>query len=44
MVVLWVININGFFFFYELAEGERRGGNVFARVIIEGCSDDVFIL
>ena len=44
MVVLLVTHINGFFFIYELAEGEVGGGNVFARVIIEGCSDDVFIL
>ena len=44
MVGLWVTNIDGFFFVYELAEGECRGGDVLARVIIEGCSDDVFIL
>ena len=44
MVMLWVIEVNGFFVTYELAEGECRGGNVLARVIIEGSSDDVFIL
>jgi hypothetical protein len=44
MVVLWVTDINSFFFIYKLAEGERRGGNILARVIIEGCSDDVFVL
>ena len=44
MVVLWITDINGFFFIYKLAEGERRCGDVLARVIIEGCSDDVFIL
>lgn len=44
MVVLRVVNIYGFLIIYKLAEGERRGGNVLARVIIEGSSDDVFIL
>jgi len=44
MVGLWITDIDGFFFIYELAKGERRGGNILTRVIIEGCSDDVFIL
>ena len=44
MVFFFVTDILGFVFIYELAKGERRGVNVLARVIIEGSSDNVFVL
>ena len=44
VVALLIADVEGFLGAADLAEGEARGGDVFAVVVVQGCGADSFVL